>query len=435
MQADWNAVSGDALILNKPALSGVAISGKYSDLTQAPSVPSDTNQLINSAGFITNNVQSNFSVASAYSATFNGETNFWGHVNVRRNGTQAGQIRFYCESETNPHYVTLKAPPHSAAANYTIELPGDLGTNSQVLSTNGVGGTSWVNNFDGNYNNLSNKPTLFDGNYNSLTNLPTLSTVASTGLYSSLSGTPTLSNVASSGDYNDLTNKPSLALVATTGSYNNLSDKPSLFDGAWSSITNKPAFQSVATSGNYDDLNNKPSLFSGSYTDLTNKPTLFSGSYNDLSNLPTTISANNIATSANGTNASYRVPFLSANTGNANIYNDGGLTYNPSTNHLTCSGDVTAFSDARLKTNVTVIDNALAKVQDINGVTFNRTDLNIGRKQTGLIAQELQKVLPEAVVETGDGTLAVAYGNVVGLLVEAIKELKSEVEVLKNAAS
>ena len=74
-------------------------------------------------------------------------------------------------------------------------------------------------------------------------------------------------------------------------------------------------------------------------------------------------------------------------------------------------------------------------MQSINGVTFNRTDLNLGRKQTGLIAQELQKVLPEAVIETSDGTLAVAYGNVVGLLVEAIKELKSEIEVLKNATS
>jgi len=106
---------------------------------------------------------------------------------------------------------------------------------------------------------------------------------------------------------------------------------------------------------------------------------------------------------------------------------------------IICKGNVTAFgspSDIRLKENIEVIPNALDKVSELRGVTFNyKKD---GKKSTGLIAQELEKVLPEVVYDTheidndDEQFKAVRYGNVVGLLVEAIKELKTEVEELKK---
>ena len=101
-------------------------------------------------------------------------------------------------------------------------------------------------------------------------------------------------------------------------------------------------------------------------------------------------------------------------------------------------GNVTAYgslSDRRLKENIENIPDATEKVQQLNGVTFNyKKD---GKKATGLIAQELEEVLPEAVyttenIETGEEHLAIHYGNVIGLLVESIKELKAEIEDLKN---
>jgi hypothetical protein len=100
----------------------------------------------------------------------------------------------------------------------------------------------------------------------------------------------------------------------------------------------------------------------------------------------------------------------------------------------TFSGTVTApnfvsSSDARLKSDVEAIGNALAKVQALNGVTFTMT--GSGARQMGLIAQDVQAVAPEAVVETA-GLLRLAYGNLVGLLVEAIKDLSAEVEQLKG---
>ena len=87
-------------------------------------------------------------------------------------------------------------------------------------------------------------------------------------------------------------------------------------------------------------------------------------------------------------------------------------------------GDVTAYSDARLKTDVEKITDATAKVEALNGVTFTRTTDD--SRSTGLIAQEVLAVLPEAVTEDSEGLYAVKYGNLVGLVVEAIKELKAE---------
>ena len=106
---------------------------------------------------------------------------------------------------------------------------------------------------------------------------------------------------------------------------------------------------------------------------------------------------------------------------------NGNLTV---TGTVLSNNNITAFSDIRLKTNIKKIDCALEKVCKINGYTF---DIN-NKKGTGVIAQEIQKILPEVVIETDteEKYLSVAYGNIVGLLIEAIKDLKSEIEVLKN---
>lgn len=92
------------------------------------------------------------------------------------------------------------------------------------------------------------------------------------------------------------------------------------------------------------------------------------------------------------------------------------------------SGDITAFSDIRLKTNIEKIENALDKVCQLSGYTY---DMN-NKRSTGVIAQEVEKVLPEVVQDREDGYKTVAYGNMIGLLIEAIKELKEEIKVIKN---
>ena len=94
-----------------------------------------------------------------------------------------------------------------------------------------------------------------------------------------------------------------------------------------------------------------------------------------------------------------------------------------------CYGNVTAYSDIRYKKNIVRIQNALEKVGLLSGYTFERT--NGEGKSTGVIAQEVIEVLPEAVSIDDDGYMSVAYGNMMGLMIEAIKELKAEVASLK----
>lgn len=107
--------------------------------------------------------------------------------------------------------------------------------------------------------------------------------------------------------------------------------------------------------------------------------------------------------------------------------------------NIFASGNITAFydfSDIRKKENIERITGALDKVLKVGGYTYNFK--NDERKITGVIAQEIEEVLPEVVYEvvdseTGEATKAVHYGNIVGLLIEAIKDLKKEVDDLKNA--
>ena len=105
------------------------------------------------------------------------------------------------------------------------------------------------------------------------------------------------------------------------------------------------------------------------------------------------------------------------------------------TGALVATGDVTAFSDGRIKKNIEVIQNALAKVCMVNGYTFDRIGDN--RRHTGVIAQEILEVLPEAVnklpiEDNPEGYYSVAYGNMVGLLIESTKELKGELDIEKE---
>ena len=114
--------------------------------------------------------------------------------------------------------------------------------------------------------------------------------------------------------------------------------------------------------------------------------------------------------------------------------NSGTIKFNPGNSlkaslgtDLTCVGDVIAYSDKKLKENIKTLDGS--KVYDMRGVSFTRTDLN--KESSGVIAQEIQKIAPELINET-EGTLGVAYGNLTGYLIEAIKELEARVKELEN---
>jgi hypothetical protein len=103
------------------------------------------------------------------------------------------------------------------------------------------------------------------------------------------------------------------------------------------------------------------------------------------------------------------------------------LTYNPSSGEVTAV-DFNSTSDFNLKTNIQTVDNALDIVDNLRGVSFEWKEN--GKKSYGVIAQELEKVLPELV--KGGDPKTVSYSGIIGVLIEAVKELSEEIEKLKK---
>ena len=114
-----------------------------------------------------------------------------------------------------------------------------------------------------------------------------------------------------------------------------------------------------------------------------------------------------------------------------NSANATRFTFDTSSGNFTAVGEVISSSDARLKEDLEVIPDALDKVKQLSGYTYRRIDLN-NVTQAGVIAQEVEKVLPEVVEEDGDGYKSVAYGNMVALLIEAIKEQQKQIDELRG---
>ena len=168
--------------------------------------------------------------------------------------------------------------------------------------------------------------------------------------------------------------------------------------------------------------------FSGSYTGLTN----LTGSGNVdfgrfLGNTADTVALPSYSWTADGNTGMYwvaadQIGFTTGGVHRVTINSAG----------LTAAANISAYSDERFKTDIETISGALALVEQMRGVRFTMNNM----RMTGVVAQEIQKLLPEVVIEAEDEqkTLSVAYGNIVGVLIEAIKELKVEVDDLKRAA-
>lgn len=194
VNADWNATTGAARILNKPTLAAVATSGSYSDLTNTPTIPAAQ-------------------VPSDWTATT-------GATRILNKPTLATVA-------TSGSYNDLTNRPSLATVATTGEYS-DLANRPSLASVA----------ISASYNDLVDQPVIpaaqVPSDWNATTGLsrilnkPTLSTVATTGDYFDLANRPTLSTVSATGSYNDLLNRPTLSTVAITGSYNDLTNRPTL---------------------------------------------------------------------------------------------------------------------------------------------------------------------------------------------------------------
>jgi hypothetical protein len=154
-------------------------------------------------------------------------------------------------------------------------------------------------------------------------------------------------------------------------------------------------------------------------------------------------SFNGIVNATNGVVSGSSQITLSSTTGYGSVLNQAVLTTSTPTfgnltinGTITATGDITAYytSDKRHKNNIQLIPNALEKVSKLNGVTWEwNDDVNEVTKstpKTGLIAQEVQSVLPEVVMERENGFLGLDYSKMMGLMVEAIKEQQTQIHSL-----
>ena len=163
------------------------------------------------------------------------------------------------------------------------------------------------------------------------------------------------------------------------------------------------------------------------------------------------VTGNTLLKNSNGVGDLYLGNYATANhfrfhTNNANTYFDmncGDIYWRqgtstryqffPSTANMTVQGTITQNSDARIKENVVEISDCISKVQAMRGVYYNRTDFNTDVTKVGVIAQEVEAVLPELVLESPEtGLKSVAYSELTSVLINAIKEQQEIIEDLKT---
>jgi hypothetical protein len=205
--------------------------------------------------------------------------------------------------------------------------------------------------------------------------------------------------------------------------------------GKWSTTTS--GWVEMITTGNIasytaGNVNSISSAVGGSYS-WTGVQYFVSNRNTDSSNAPLQAYSSN---GGGATMAFHRGGYYAVNFGldSDNVMRIGGWSASANrwqldmSGNMTVAGDVTAYSDARVKENVHTVDNALSKVLSLRGVYYNRTDSDDKKRKIGVIAQETLTVIPEVVNQDNDGMYNVSYGNLGGLFIEAFKEQQKKIE-------
>tara|TARA_E500000318_G_scaffold112057_1_gene133744 strand:+ start:1720 stop:2676 length:957 start_codon:yes stop_codon:yes gene_type:complete len=183
----------------------------------------------------------------------------------------------------------------------------------------------------------------------------------------------------------------------------------------------------VSSSATYDPSNDIGKLFIGGYQSGN---TAISGIIIDYTQPSVNLTSELVTT--NGVDIQIQNQSTSKTTGALKVAGGVGIAKT-----LNVGEDIVAYasSDKRLKDNIKPIEGALDKISQISGNTFNWNDNHEvfkGKRDIGVIAQEVEKIAPEIVETRENGYKAVKYEKLVPILIEAIKELSNEIEILKN---
>ena len=372
---------------------------------------------------------------------------------VRSDDSTPGRIDYYCEV-SNAHYTRVQAAPHAEySGNVTAILPtvsgdilvGDTATNiSQSVRTSGI---LTASAFHGDGANVTGISTLNIVNYSGGAG------VGGTNIFINTSGIITaaafispgiITASAFSGDGSQLTGL-GIGINTATGlvgyGFTHLH-----FRGAGVSTTNYNTNLGIATiffegGGGSTNLVDDTSPQLGGDLDLNGNNITGSGNIpaaNLTGTLPaidggslTNINAANITLADESSDTTCFPVFATDATGNQAPKTDSSaLTYNASTGTLSCT-DFNTTSDINLKKDIEVISNANEILKQINGVNFTWSETN--KLSLGVIAQDVEKVLPQLVSERSDtGTKSVNYNGLIGVLIESVKELSQRIKELED---
>ena len=452
-----------------------SFSGSYNDLSNKPTIPTNNNQLTNGAGYITSAdggnaatldgidssqfIRSDVADVASQQVEFTANaTNNWDSI-ATTSGSQ-GCIEIYNSGSGNDAFMSFHV-----GGDYACYFGLDGGTNKLSVGGWSMGANSYAIYHEG------NKPSLAALGYTGATNA---NYITNNNQLTNGAGYITNSGGTTSASANTVAKRDGSADISCRLVRSNYQNQ--------STISGAIAFR-VNTSDNYVRFCSSPSAVR---TWIGAGTSNFSGSYNDLSNKPTIPTNNNqltngagYITSADGGNAATldsidssqflrsdaadqktsgnlrfndNIKLTLGNSDDSQLYFDGsGQTIlNQVTGNriefqwggtwqfrFEINGSALAknawntWSDISLKTNIEVIPDALNKVAAIRGVTYDRIDVPDSGRHTGVIAQEVEVVLPEVVNTSEGGIKSVSYGNLAGLLIEAVKELKSKNEALE----
>jgi hypothetical protein len=358
---------------------------------------------VGNANYAPSNTLSNYVLTSAANTNY-APSNALGSYVL----TTAGNTN-YAPSNTLSNYVL------TSTANTNYAPSNALG--SYVLTT--AGNTNYAPS-----NTLSNYvlTSAANTNYapsNTTSAISTTATAASNAAYTDRYWTISTSNVYTNSNVGIGKNNPSYTLDVN-GTIN-----------ATSVLVNGSAITASGGSAGFWSSNSS-NMFTLSNVGIGKSNPSYTLDVNGTINATTVLMNGSAITGGSGGSAG----FWSSNSSNMFTYCNVGIgTSNPSyplhvVGSIFSTADVFAFSDARYKTDLQGIQNAVGKLKTLAGYTYKIDDDE--HRHTGLLAQDVEAVLPEAVSMASDGRLALAYGNLAGLFVEAFKEIDARLSAIES---
>lgn len=414
----WSNISG------KPTFATVATSGSYNDLSNKPTIPTNTNQLTNGAGYITGITKSMVTTALGYTPPTTNTTYSAGTglklsgttfsadgsaiINSLTEGTSPAERTDYIVAQYAGGGTTTTSYHRRSLANVFAALTKSdittaLGYTPPTTNTTYSAGTGLSlsgTSFSVKYGTAAG--TACQGNDSRLSNARPASDVYS---WAKASSKPSYS-------WSEITSRPTSMPASDVYSWAKASSKPSY---SWSEISSKPSFATVATSGKYSDLSGKPTIPTNN-NQLTNGAGYITSSGSISGNAG---SATKLATSRKLWGQSFN--------GSANVSGNMTGVGSISCTSVSASGEVTAHSDKRLKSDI----KPLEVRGELNPVTYVKD----GKESIGFIADEVKEVYPELVItdeSTEEKYLSLNYQQLTAVLYAEIKELKNQIKELNE---